>query len=164
MTEAPPLHTWFVCKQATDDDRKLLAKAMAGLGVTAAPQTPSLRAVDDAITWVVLALLPLQALLTSLGTKAGEDAWARLHNAVAAVAARRSATAQRPQTGAPSGPLVLQDPATGIRILLEPDLPESAYVALRELEMGRFRHGPLHYDREARRWRSIADEAAEYGV
>lgn len=167
MTEAPPpLGEWFVADGVTAHDRELLADAMGALGVPVRPKpAPALRGTDT-VTWVVLALLPLQAVLTSLGTKAGEDAWARLRKTVASITARRDTTAQEPgpPTGTSVAPLVLQDTATGIRILLEPDLPDSAYGALRELDLSRFRYGPLHYDREAQRWRSIADEAAEYGV
>ncbi|MET9830928.1 hypothetical protein ABZ078_16770 [Streptomyces sp. NPDC006385] len=167
MTEALPLHgELFVDDEVTADDRQLLSDAVGGLGVTVRPKpTPALRGADT-VTWVVLALLPLQAVLTSLGTKAGEDAWARLRKTVASIAARRGTTAQEPgpPTGTSATPLVLQDTTTGIRILMEPDLPDGAYAALRELDLSRFQYGPLHYDREAQRWRSIADEVAEYGL
>jgi hypothetical protein len=38
-------------------------------------------------------------------------------------------------------------------------LPDVAYQQLVGLDLARFHLGPLHYDRQQRRWRSELDEA-----
>jgi hypothetical protein len=54
--------------------------------------------------------------------------------------------------------LVLQDTATRLQIVLEPDLAADAYEALLSLDLSKFQKGPLHYDRYRGRWRSELDE------
>lgn len=44
-------------------------------------------------------------------------------------------------------------------MVLEADLPDAAYQELVGLDLARFQLGPLHYDRQQRRWRSELDEA-----
>jgi hypothetical protein len=56
-------------------------------------------------------------------------------------------------------PLVLQDTASGLQVVLEADLPDAAYQQLVGLDLAKFQLGPLHYDRQQRRWRSELDEA-----
>ena len=109
---------------------------------------------DAGLTFIVLVALPLQAFLTALGTRAAEDTYQRLKDAIRRLTDREHA----PQV--PARPLVLQDPATGLRIVIDPDLPQGALDQLRTLNPEAFRHGPLHYDRQQKRWRSTADEAA----
>jgi hypothetical protein len=55
--------------------------------------------------------------------------------------------------------LVLQDAATGVQVVIEPDLPDESYQQLLALDLSTIRHGPVHYDRHQRRWRSELDEA-----
>jgi hypothetical protein len=57
-------------------------------------------------------------------------------------------------------PLVLSDPDTGLRIVLDADLPIDAYKQLCDLDLAKYRIGPLHYDQAHGRWRSELDEAA----
>jgi hypothetical protein len=113
---------------------------------------------DGGLTFLVLVALPLQAFLSAAGAKAAEDAYRRLKEAI------RRLTARDRTTPAAARPLVLQDPATGLRIVLDADLPEPALDQLRGLDLTAFRGGPLHYDRHQNRWRSVADEAAGAGA
>ncbi|QHF95050.1 hypothetical protein DEH18_15610 [Streptomyces sp. NHF165] len=117
------------------------------------------------LQWAVLVALPLHAFLTGLGTEAVKDAYEGLRRLAGRAVHRGGADDERPGADGPDGadegrPLVLQDERTGLRIVLEADLPRAAYEQLLGLELSRFRHGPLHYDRARRRWRSELDEAA----
>lgn len=53
---------------------------------------------------------------------------------------------------------MLQDAVTGLRVVLEPDLPAESYRQLLSLDLTKFTHGPLHYDPARARWRSELDE------
>lgn len=104
------------------------------------------------LEWFVLAALPLQAFLSGLGAEAVKDFYAGLKRLVGRVPS--------PSLPVPNRvPLVLQDTRSGVRIVLEPDLPAQAYQLLLGLDLGHCRAGPLHYDRAAQRWRSELDEA-----
>ncbi|MGH3795774.1 MAG: hypothetical protein ACRDSP_12895 [Pseudonocardiaceae bacterium] len=104
------------------------------------------------LEWLVLAALPLQAFLSGMGAEAVKDVYAGLKRLVGRLPPPAGPVQHR-------APLVLQDARSGVRIVLEPDLPEQAYRQLLGLDLSRYRTGPLHYDRAARRWRSELDEA-----
>jgi hypothetical protein len=80
------------------------------------------------------------------------DAYRRLRSLVGAVVGRDRAQPRSPRA------LLLQDPDTGVRVVLEPDLPDEAYRLLLDVDLSRIHRGPLHYDRHGRRWRSPLDE------
>jgi hypothetical protein len=128
--------------------------AFRAVGVTARIRmAPTRRGVED-LPWLVLATLPLQAFLTGLGMVMAEDVAERMKRlADWALKVRR---AHRPAAQL----LVLQDAATRLQVVLEPDLPLEAYQALLTLDLSQFRHGPVHYDRRLSRWRSELDEAS----
>jgi len=56
--------------------------------------------------------------------------------------------------------MVLQDTASGLRLVLDPDLPAEGCQQLLALGLSQYRLGPLHYDRAQRRWRCELYEAA----
>lgn len=156
---------------------RALVAALAGCGVTAELRDMPPR--RGAIDWLVLIALPLQAFLTALGTKGGESAYPQLTVAVRSILRRHPADPGPADPGtadtgtADTGPanpalpatpmpvLILQDPATGVRIVLEAGLPDEAYRQLLTLDMSAFRLGPVHYDASKGRWRSELDEAAQ---
>jgi hypothetical protein len=111
----------------------------------------------------VLAALPLQAFLSGLGNEAVTDAYRGLKALVARIRPGGSRSARDDIGAGEAVPLVLQDPGTRLRIVLEADLPEEAYAQLTRLDLTAFRVGPLHYDRALGRWRSPLDEAAGPG-
>lgn len=147
----------FLDGTVTDADTGPLLDVFSAAGITVQVRTmPSLRDTGT-LGWLVLAALPLQAFLSAVGTKTAEDSYAKLRAAVRRLAGHRATgelSADRPPL------LVLQDSGTGLQIILEPDLPADAYRQLTELDLTRFRIGPLHYDRRLRRWRSELDEAS----
>lgn len=157
MTDAPLPAELLLDRDASEDLRRDLVSALAGLGVHTARVR---RAVDHRgaadIPWIMLAALPLQAFLSGLGAEAVKDSYAAFKDVV-----RRSSRAGGPGPADPAPrPLVLQDRRTGLRVVLEPGLPGEAYEQLIGLDLARFTEGPLHYDREQGRWRSELDEAA----
>lgn len=130
-----------------------IVEALRAVGVSARVRVvPTRRGVGD-LPWLVLATLPLQTFLTGLGMSMAEDATRRMRHLVGRVLRARRA---RPPA---ERPLVLQDAATRLQVVLEPELPPEAYQALLALDLSQFRHGPLHYDRRLARWRSELDEA-----
>ncbi len=103
------------------------------------------------LDWLVLLVLPLHAFLSTLGAAAMTDLYET---------AKRLARQAKPKQ-VQRKPLVLEDAETGLRIVVDADLPPEALDQLLALRLGDFRKGPLHYDRSRRSWRSIADEADE---
>ncbi len=141
-------------------DERLLLDVLAGCGASTQVETiPVHRGEGAALTWIVLAVLPLQAFLAALGSKMADDAYAQVRTLV-----RRLAAGRRPPAGAgparQPAPLVLLDRGTGLRIVLEADLPAEAYRQLTALDLSQFGTGPVHYDLARGRWRSELDEAA----
>jgi hypothetical protein len=142
-------------------DERLLLDVLAGCGASTRVETlPVHRGEGAALTWIVLAVLPLQAFLAALGSKMADDAYAQVRTLV-----KRLAAGRRPPAGAEAGPaqppapLVLLDRGTGLRIVLEADLPVEAYRQLTALDLSQFGTGPVHYDLARGRWRSELDEA-----
>ncbi|MFJ2160362.1 hypothetical protein [Streptomyces sp. NPDC087856] len=166
----------FVEESAPRDQEAPLVEELDVLGFTvrAARALPARRPIEQ-LAWAVLVVLPLQAFLTALGGKAGEDAHHGLSNAVRKVL--RRASEAEPSTGPSTEPtgeseaepladapttsptVVLQDPATGIQIILGPHLDDTAYRALRALDLTGITQGPVRYDTAEARWLSDVDEA-----
>jgi hypothetical protein len=132
-----------------------LVDALAALGVrTRVKVVPARRGLGE-LHWLVLVTVPLQAFLSSVGSKFAEGAYQSLKHAV-----RRLLGHEQEQPAAEvARPLVLQDIASELQVVLEADLPDAAYQQLVGLDLAKFQLGPLHYDRHQRRWRSELDEA-----
>jgi hypothetical protein len=132
-----------------------LVNAFAALGVhTDVKVVPAHRGLGE-LQWLVLVTVPLQAFLSSVGSKLAEDAYQSFKHALGRLLGR-----EREQPAAePPRPLVLQDTASGLQVVLEADLPDAAYQQLVGLDLAQYQLGPLHYDRQQRRWRSELDEA-----
>ena len=140
--------------EPTPEQEALAAEALAVLGGSGRIRVmPLQRGLED-LPWLVLLTLPLQAFLTSMGTKLGTDAYQGLQRIVSTLLHPERAT---PPTD--RRPIVLQDATSGLRIILDRDLPADGYDQLLSLDLTRFRSGPVHYDRAGRRWRSEIDEA-----
>jgi hypothetical protein len=140
-------------------DERLLLDVLAGCGASTQVETvPVHRGESAALTWIVLAVLPLQAFLAALGSKMADDAYAQVRTLVKRLAAGRH---QPPGAGParPPAPLVLLDRGTGLQVVLEADLPAEAYRQLTALDLSQFSHGPVHYDLGRGRWRAELDEA-----
>jgi hypothetical protein len=140
--------------QLSPDEEELIIAALAALRVSAQVRIrPRLRGASD-LQWLVLAALPLQAFLTSIGGKVADDAYTAFQNAVRKIL-RREPDAEKP---APR-PIVLQDATTGLQVILDHDLPPEGYQQLLSLDLSKFRVGPVQFDRLQQRWRSELDEA-----
>jgi hypothetical protein len=146
-------------RQVTPEQEQPLTAALTALGYSPSVRVLPPRRTVEPLTWLILIALPLQAFLTTLGNKAAEDGYGLLQKAIRAI--RRPAPAPAPvPTPAPSPPpVVLQDPATGLRIILEHDLPDEGYRQLLTIDLTQYRLGPLHYDQARGHWRSELDEA-----
>jgi hypothetical protein len=105
------------------------------------------------LNWLVLVSLPLQAFLGSVGTRFADDAYRGLKALIG-----RLVHGDRSASGG-QRPMVLRDDASGLELVLEPDLPDEGYRQLFGLDLSQFQVGPVHYDRHQRRWRSERDEA-----
>jgi hypothetical protein len=158
-----------------DDDQRLLLSAFSDCGAAAddVEVIPARReSTATALTWLVLAALPLQAFLSALGGKLADDAHGRLLAAVKRVAERYEAV-RRGRTGpaaakvtgdaaAPSPvPLILMDSGSKVKIIIEADLPAEAVSLLVALDLSQFKIGPVHFDKAAGRWRAELDEGAD---
>ncbi|MFV8183671.1 MULTISPECIES: hypothetical protein [unclassified Streptomyces] len=156
MTEAPLRAELLLTHDVSAELERELTAGFRELG---APAVRVRRTLDHRgpaeLQWLALVSLPLQAFLSGLGGEAVKDGYRALRDLVARLF-RRGTTAP----DAAPRPLVLQDERTGLRIVLEADLPQHAYEQLTALDLSGFTVGPLHYDLARGRWRSELDEAA----
>ena len=67
---------------------------------------------------------------------------------------------RRSNPGGQERTLVLQDTATGLQVVLEPDLPIEAYRQLVTLDLSSLHGGPARYDRSRNAWQSNAAGAS----
>jgi hypothetical protein len=124
-----------------------VVEALATIGVAATTRLAPTQRTLNGTEWLVLAALPLQTFLSGLGSKLADDVYHGLKDVVGRIL-RRSNPGRRERA------LVLQDTATGLQVVLEPDLPTEAYRRLVELDLSAFRHGPVRYDRSRNAWQS----------
>jgi hypothetical protein len=153
-TEVPPADVTVLLDAAipvgVEDELK---QALSELGfVPTAKELPTVRGVDT-LNAMALMMIPLHAFLSATGYKLAAEAYPKFKNGIRRILNRQSPTATTPQ------PLVVQDTATGIRIVMERDLPDEAYEELRKIDLTKFRHGPVDWDPTRHRWRSLTDEA-----
>jgi hypothetical protein len=130
-----------------------LVEAFATLGIHVRVRVLPTRRGPDELHWLFLVALPLQSFLGGFGGRLAEDAYRRLTSAL-----HRTSPDPAP---APPRPVVLQDTATGVRIVLGPDVDDEAYRQLRALDLARFRHGTLRYDATEACWRSGSDTTGD---
>jgi hypothetical protein len=122
-------------------------EAFATIGVAATTRlAPTQRTLNGA-EWLVLAVLPLQAFLSGLGSKLAEDIYQGLKDVVGRIL-------RRSNPGGQERTLVLQDTATGLQVVLERDLPIEAYRQLVTLDLSSLHGGPVRYDRSRNAWQS----------
>jgi hypothetical protein len=144
----------FVDSQFSPEYEDLIIAALTALGVAARVKVLPRRRSSSDLQWLMLVALPAQAFLSSIGGKVANDAYKGFQNAVRKLLGRDQ-TAEPPV----ARPVVLQDTISGIRIILDQDLPIEGYQQLIHLDLSQFRLGPVHYDRMSKRWRSELDEA-----
>jgi hypothetical protein len=166
---APGLAAQVLVDGQLGPDEEGLVAALQRCGVVTEVGQVPVRRTAELLAWAVLITLPLQAFLSGLGDKASDDAYAGLTAAIRRILRRTRQPAPPPSPAdslaatpdaTPARVMILQDPGTGLRIVLEADLPDEAYHQLLALDLTEFRFGPLHYDAARHRWRSEQDEAA----
>ncbi|MFI6489657.1 hypothetical protein [Streptomyces sp. NPDC050564] len=133
-----------------------LVEAFVALGAQVRVRVWPTRRGPDELHWLFLIALPLQSFLGGFGGRLADDVYRRMQSAL-----RRTPSDQAP--GAPR-PVVLQDTATGARIVLGPEVDDEAYRKLRALDLARFRHGTLRYDAAEARWCSVSGDFASEGT
>lgn len=144
----------YVDARVGGDGERWLVGHLADLGVDADVKVVPARRSTVELHWLVLVALPLQAFLAGLGGKLATDAYDGLKRLTRRLVARPDTAGLAP------APLVLQDTASGLRIILEVDLPDEAYEQLFTLDLPRFGVESVRYDRCAHRWGSADDAAA----
>ncbi|WP_409469479.1 hypothetical protein [Streptomyces sp. HC307] len=147
----------FVDEKTPAGHEAPLVEALTSLGFAVRARAVPTRRPVEQLAWIMLIALPLQAFLSALGSKLAEDTHQFLRNAIAKVGRRDSGTSE--PSAETVGPVVLQDPATGLQIILGPHLDEEAYRKLRALDLSQYTHGPVRYDTAEGRWLSDIDEA-----
>ncbi|MCA1671164.1 MAG: hypothetical protein LC799_02795 [Actinobacteria bacterium] len=142
----------LVTAEVSAQEEQAIVEAFRALDVVARTRMVPARRDVEQLHWLVLAALPLHALLSGLGSAAAQDVAQGLKSLVGRMLGAQHATASSAQV------LVLQDAATRLQVVLEADLPAEAYQALVALDLSAFQHGPVHYDRQRGEWRSELDE------
>jgi len=139
--------------QFPPDQEALLVDGLAQVGVTGRVKVVPIRRGLDQLNWLVLVALPLQGFLSAVGGKLAQDAYREFTKKIRGLLDRGQ------QKAGAARPMVLQDTATRIQVVLEPGIPEEGYQQLLSLDLSQFQLGPVHYDSGQRRWRSELDEA-----
>jgi hypothetical protein len=111
------------------------------------------RSLED-LAWLALVAVPLKPFLDELLKNVAGDSYKQLKSLTSKILHR-----QIPATAEQAHVLLLQDAATGIQVVIEPDLPDKGYQQLMDFDFTSISRGPLHYDRHLQRWRSELDEA-----
>lgn len=143
----------LVTKQISEDEAAEITAEFRSIGLTIDLRiVPPKRSLTD-IAWLVLAAVPLQPFFNQLAQDVADDVHQRLKSFVAGVLRRSSAS------DPPKPVLVLQDPVSGVQVVLEPDLPAESYRQLLSYDLSTVQSGPLHYDVHRQRWRSELNEA-----
>ena len=142
----------------SDDDVDDLVREFESIGLRAELRhVPSRRSLSD-IAWLALLALPLKPFFEQLAKDSASDVHKGLRSVVGKILQRRhNQPATVPRV------LLLQDSASGVQIVLEPDLDDDAYRQLLAMDLSRISRGPLHYDQHRRVWRSERDEADSGG-
>lgn len=157
MTDQLPLAVdVFVDEKAPAAQETPLVDALITFGCTVRVRAVPAQRVAEQFAWVVLIALPLHAFLSGLGGKFAEDAHRKLREAVAKALRR-----EPEQPAERVRPVVLQDAATGLQVVLGPQVDEDAYRKLLALDLTQYRYGPVRYDATEARWVSDVDEAME---
>ena len=142
----------LVAGTVSADREQKIDEAFRSLEIAARTRlVPTRRGLGE-LPWLVLALVPLQAFLSGLGSGVAADAHRGLRRLVSEVIKAGSEVPEPDQV------LVLQDSATRMQVVLDADLPTEAYRQLIALDFSEIRRGPIHYDRQRRAWRSELDE------
>jgi hypothetical protein len=148
MDSTAPIAADVLIRPGTStDDEYDVVEAFTKMDVVATTRLAPTQRSLNGVEWLVLAVLPLQAFLSGLGSKLAEDVYYELKDVVGRIL-RRSNPGRRERA------LVLQDTVSGLQVVLEPDLPIEAYRRLVELDLSAFRHGPVRYDRSRNAWQS----------
>ncbi|MFE2942041.1 hypothetical protein ACFXKG_23775 [Streptomyces sp. NPDC059255] len=153
-------------RDVTDAQKDQLVSMLGELGVRADARRALAHRGPAELGWVVLLALPLHSFLSGLGAEAVKDAYTGVKSLLRRGPRDAGAGAGSEEAGGDAGggeaggPLVLHDSVSGLRVVLEADLPAEAYRQLVALDLTAYRIGPLHYDRHRGTWRSELDEAA----
>jgi hypothetical protein len=142
----------LIAVELSPDDASELRREFESVGLDADLREVAPRRSLQDVAWLALAAVPLQPFFEKLAQDFAADAYQRLRSLVGTVAGRGRTRSASPRV------LLLQDPTTGTRVVLEPDLPDEAFELLLNVDLSRIHRGPLHYDRHHRRWRSLLDE------
>ena len=134
MSQPLEANAWLDAEVQPDQER-LLMNVFGQLGVTARTRIVPPRRGVAKLNWLVLVALSLQALL---GTRFADDACGGLKGLIG-----RLLPGARPGPAGPR-PMVLRDVATGLEVVLEPDLPDDGYRQLLGLDLSSFQVGPVH--------------------
>lgn len=146
----------LIAAELSADDATQLVDDLEAVGLAADLREVAPRRSLEGLAWLALIAVPLQPFFNKLLENFAADAYVRL----SALAARILGATRRRQQPTEPRVLLLQDPGTGVRIALEPDLPPKAFEQLLVVDLATIRRGPLQYDRYHGRWRSVSDEAA----
>jgi hypothetical protein len=143
----------LVASDLSDEAAAQLIEDFQSVRVTAELRQVSPRRGLGEIAWLALAVVPLKPFFDQLTKDFADDAYQRLKTVIATV------FRLHPPPPGPPRVILLQDSATGIQVVFEPDLPARAYQQLLSFDFAALCRGPLHYDQHRHQWRSELDEA-----
>jgi hypothetical protein len=152
----------FVDKPVSAEEADRIAAEFAGIGLDADVRVAVPTRSIEAVALTIFATLAFQPFISQLSNDFADDAYVRLKALVTKVLHRKHTNADAGDEGddkdEPKRVLMLLDADTGLRVVLEPDLPAESFRQLLSLDLTKFTHGPLHYDLARGRWRSELDE------
>jgi hypothetical protein len=144
----------FVAAAGGQELAREAADAFRSAGVDPTTSLAPTRRGLDTLQWAVLAVLPLNAFLGSLGSKLGTDAYEALRGLVRRILRRSDDKASI------AAPLVLLDSESGIRVVLEPDLPLDSFRQLFALDLASIDGRVLRYAPSKGTWNADRGDAS----
>jgi hypothetical protein len=142
----------FIKGETPPKHEQVVVAAFESLGVAARVWVGPTRPGLGDVQCLVLATLPLQAFLGSLGSDVAADAHQGLKRLVDRLFGRQLEAARPSQVLVLV--LVLEDILTQVQVILTADLPAAAYQRLVAVDLSSVQHGWLRYDRLQGQWRA----------
>jgi hypothetical protein len=120
-------------------------------------QDPGIGGAIESVFWTVIIVAPLSTYLTTLAQKAAEDSYPVLKQGayVALKRAIESIRDLRTKNRGPNGHYLLRDSITDLPVILDADLPDTAYEALSRLDLSGMRGRYVKYNRDLSEWQIL---------
>ncbi|MGW6911293.1 hypothetical protein [Streptomyces sp. NPDC054940] len=143
-------HVYFAPGTAAEQQAALY-EGLAGLGVRAEGAVVGGHR-SDALTWMVLVVLPLSGFLQECGKNLAQDAYRAVKGLIGGALHRGEEATAEPEPEVQEPVLMLEDTESAVRFAFTPDLPDTAYRQLFDLDLSSSTGRTLRFVAGRNRW------------